>query len=158
MGDFKGKVIVAPTGILRSGERTLQDQRADHLQRIEELNRHKSLIASLRERLSPEQLNSLITGPPEQSTRGESQRSTSDVSSSPAENKFLDVSPPQLNSLAVDPDDSLATQPSVPSVGRANLRGKSLASFLSIIRTSLVMEGLLVSGPNGLQPKPKQGS
>lgn len=157
MGDFKGKVIVAPTGILRQ-ERTLQDQMNDHEARLEELNAHKMLLASLRDRLTPAQLDRLIAGPLEQSTRGDSQRSDEVSASSPPQYKPLDVSPKRSPApVSSSSDVEVDVSPTLRSDGgvQETLRGKGLASLLSIIRTSLVMEGLLVSGPNGLQPKSK---
>jgi hypothetical protein len=158
MGDFKGKVIVAPTGILRH-ERSLQDQMNDHQIRLEEMDAHKRLLSTLRDKLTPAQLNRLISGPAEQSPpRGDSQRSEAAGSSSPPQYKPLEVSPTKRSSSAAMKDSPSrgAGDVSSPSqTGPETLRGAGLASLLSIIRTSLVMEGLLVSGPNGLQPKSK---
>ena len=164
MGDFKGKVIVAPTGILRH-ERSLQDQMNDHQVRMEEMEAHKRLLSSLRDKLTPAQLDTLISGPTEQSPpRGDSQRSEAAAgsSSSPPQYKPLDTSPKRSPSAARKDSPLRGASTSAGDVSTTSqtgpetlFRGTGLASLLSIIRTSLVMEGLLVSGPNGLQPKSK---
>ena len=163
MGDFKGKVIVAPAGILRH-ERSLVDVEADHQARMEELNGHRRLLTALRERMTTEQLGRLVVM--EDVRRGggsgaipKDEAQPCEGSSSPPRYEPTVISPTKISvskgkdAQSASPSSSMG-QPVSPQRA-ATPRSRGLASLLAVIRTSLVMEGLLVKGNGGLQPKPQ---